>query len=105
MGSDAASLWEVMQLPSGKWCSFPVGSDAASHWEVMKLPGGLGPGEGWVWGRVGSGGAAPRNFWSTSVQTTRKSNLALPGRRFNRILTDSYNKFSRLTLKKWGNKN
>ena len=31
--------------------------------------------------------------------------MALAGRRFNRIFTDSYNKFSRLTLKKWKNKN
>ena len=40
-----------------------------------------------------------------SVQTTRRSNLALAGRRLNRIFMDSYNKFSRLTLKKWENKN
>ena len=45
-------------------------------------------------------------FWSLlSVQTTRRSNLALAGRRLNRIFMDSYNKFSRLTLKKWENKN
>ena len=40
-----------------------------------------------------------------SVQTTRRSNLALAGRRLNRIFMDSYNKFSRLTLKKLENKN
>ena len=49
--------------------------------------------------RQGSGGAAPELFLSLSAQTTRRSNLALAGRRFNRIFTDSYNKFSRLTLK------
>ena len=32
------------------------------------------------------------------MQTTRRSNLALAGRRFNHIFTDSYNKFSRLTV-------
>ena len=32
-------------------------------------------------------------------------NLALAGRRLNHIFMDSYNKFSRLTLKKWENKN
>ena len=32
------------------------------------------------------------------MQTTRRSNLALAGRRLNRIFMDSYNKFSRLTL-------
>ena len=31
----------------------------------------------------------------------QRSNLALAGRRFNLIFTDSYNKFSCLTLKKW----
>ena len=51
-------------------------------------------------------GAAPcKFFWSLSVQTTRRRNLALAGRRFNRIFTDSYNKFSSLTLKKWENEN
>ena len=35
------------------------------------------------------------------LQTTRGRNLARAGRRFNRIFTDSYNKFSRLTLKKF----
>ena len=51
-------------------------------------------------------GAGVRNFfWSLSVQTTWRNNLSLAGRRFNRIFTDSYNKFSRLTLKKWENKN
>ena len=50
-------------------------------------------------------GAAPGIFWSLSVQTTERSNLALAGRRFNHIFTDSYNKFSHLTLKKWENKN
>ena len=48
---------------------------------------------GWSWGQ-----SPLEIFWSLS-------DLALPGRRFNRIFTDSYNKFSRLTLKKWENKN
>ena len=56
--------------------------------------------------RQGSGAQPPEIFWSLlSVQTTRRSNLALAGRRLNRIFMDSYNKFSRLTLKKWENKN
>ena len=54
-----------------------------------------------VWWRE----APPRKQGSGGAQTTRGSNLALAGRRFNRIFTDSYNKFSRLTLKKWENKN
>ena len=54
----------------------------------------------------GPGAQSPEIFWSLlSVQTTRRSNLALAGRRLNRIFMDSYNKFSRLTLKKWENKN
>ena len=54
----------------------------------------------------GPGAQPPEIFWSLlSVQTTRRSNLALAGRRLNRIFMDSYNKFSRLTLKKWENKN
>ena len=36
------------------------------------------------------------------MQTNRRSNLALAGRKFNRTFTDSYNKLSRLTLKKMG---
>ena len=39
------------------------------------------------------------------MQTTKRGNLALAGRRLNRIFMDSYNKFSRLTWKKWENKN
>ena len=38
------------------------------------------------------------------MQTTWRSNLALAGRRLNRIFMDSYNKFGRLTLKKWETK-
>ena len=34
----------------------------------------------------GPGAHPPKKFWSLSVQTTRRSNLALAGRRFNRIL-------------------
>ena len=48
---------------------------------------------------IGDPGAAPPEiFWSLSTQTTRRSNLALAGRRFNHIFTDSNNKFSRLTV-------
>ena len=47
------------------------------------------------------GSRGPEIVWSLSAQTTQRSNLALAGRRFNHIFTDSYNKFSRLTLKKW----
>ena len=50
------------------------------------------------------GSRGPENVCSLIAQTTRRSNLALAGRRFNHIFTDSYNKFSRLTLKKWENK-
>ena len=46
----------------------------------------------------GPGAQSPEIFWSLSVQNTRRSNLALAGRRFNHIFTDSYNKFSRLTV-------
>ena len=53
----------------------------------------------------GSGDADPGIKKSLSAQTTRRSNLALAGRRFNRIFTDSYNKFIRLTLKEWENRN
>ena len=60
-------------------------------------------------GRLREFGCAKRHRGSSgrslSTQTTRRSNLALAGRGFNRIFTDSYNKFSRLTLKKWENKN
>ena len=55
---------------------------------------------------VTEGAGVPEIFWSLlSVQTTRRINLALAGRRLNRIFMDFYNKFSRLTLKKWENKN
>ena len=60
---------------------------------------------------AGVRGRSPLKFFLSllSVQTTWKSNLALAGRRsgrrLNRIFMDSYNKFSRLTFKKWENKN
>ena len=42
----------------------------------------------------GLGAQPPKFFWSLlSVQTTRRSNLALAGRRLNHIFMDSYNKF------------
>ena len=80
-------------VPSSSRCR---GEDFLPQASMMKDNG-----EGWMVGVTGQGSGAqpPEIFLSLSVQTTRRSNLALAGRRFNRIFTDSYNKFSCLTLK------
>ena len=54
---------------------------------------------------AGVWGAAPGILLEFNHETTQRSHLALAGRKFNHIFTDSYDKFSRLTLKKWENKN
>ena len=63
----------------------------------------------------GPGAQPPEICWSLSAFTSTSTStnypeeqsgtVALVGRRFNRVFTDSYNKFSRLTLKKCENKN
>ena len=50
-----------------------------------------------------SGEAKPPEFFLSSSDQTDPEKQA--GRRFTCIFTDSFNKFSRLTLKKWDNKN